>query len=734
MPGFDFEVTRRAVALRTLGTGAARSAAAPPMADRGTPVPPRAELACGAPLERPKRPPLVLPSASVSAALQGLAFHAGQLEAVTYGEGPLLILAGPGTGKTFTIAARMVDLVEQGKARPHEILAITFARKAAEDMRRRLIELVGVTRAGSLPVWTIHKLCRRIVRAHAAELGRSRDFEMFNRPRCKRLVASIIGTHACDEVRGELERTGQRPRDDLVKELVDEISLAKNALWNIADYLEHSHQRAKTLVAAVWRELERRLQAANAFEFDDLLVHAVGLLSQNERLRAHYAERYLWLLVDEFQDVNRAQMALVRLLKAPSGNLTVVGDEDQCLYGFRLAGPENIINFTSVFPEAATVTLTVNRRNRPNILRAALGVIAHNESRVPKPLVPLQEEDGFLGAWGYPTDAREAADIVRLISTELSFGRDPREILVLCSQHRPLEYLQRRLEDSGIRVRLLGGRSLWELSPIRDAIAVMQVLANPFHAKAFRRVLRAPSDEQPFTRGSVTPPRLCSDRDVGRILEFAEQHEPDLISATLRVEEIDGISARARATLRELAAALDRIRRRGWSQATRPTLTSLISAALNIRGGPVSAYEYLHDHAANDIVRADASRVLEDLVSLRRAAERYEEFPGGLPPTLAGFVESLEEPDEHELSLGHDDRVTLATIHAGKGGEAETVIVIAAEDGLLPDWRSPLEEQRRLFYVAATRAKNNLLFTWVATRDGRRTDGPSRFLAEARLI
>ena len=734
MPGFDFEISRRAGALRTMGTGAARPAASPPMAECATSVPPKADLAPEAPLGRPTRVAPVLPNGSASAALQGLTFHAGQLEAVTHGEGPLLILAGPGTGKTFTLAARMAYLVEQGQARPHEILAITFARKAAEDIRRRLIELVGVTRAGALNVWTIHKLCRRIVRAHATEVGRSRDFEVFNRPRSKWLIGSIIGNHACEEVRAELAGSSEVPSDELVKELIEQISLAKNALWSIEDYLQQSTDRRRTLAAAVWRELEHRLRAANAFDFDDLLVHAAGLLSRNERLRAHYRERYRWLLIDEFQDVNRAQMALVRLLMPPGGNLTVVGDVDQCLYGFRLAGPENILNFTSDFPEAATVTLSLNRRNRPNILRAALRVIAHNKLRVPKPLVAMQEEDGFLDAWGYPTDKHEAADITRLISTELSVGRDPREILVLCSQHRPLEYLQRRLEDSGIRVRLLGGRSLWELAPVRDAIAYVQLLANPFNAQAFRRVLSAPSDQQPFTQGRVTPPRLCSDGDVARIIEFAERHEPDLINAMLRVEEIDGISARARAPLHELARALDRIRRRAWSQATGPPLTSLINAALNIHGGPVSTYEYLHDHAASQMVRGDAARVLEDLVSLRRAAERYEEVPGGLPLTLTGFVESLEEPDEHELALGQDDRVTLATGHAGKGGEAETVIVIAVEEGVLPDWRSPIEEQRRLFYVATTRAKDNLLFTWVASRDGRRTDGPSRFLAEADLI
>lgn len=670
-----------------------------------------------------------------SRALAGITLDPGQLEAITHGEGPLRILAPPGTGKTFTLVHAMAYLIERDNARPHELLAVTFTRKATEELRRRTIDLLGISRAASLNVWTIHKLCRKIVRAHAADVGRGPGFEVFNRAKAGRLVSAIIGEGDCESVDAELRRSGLAASGELVSDLLDEISLAKNALRSPGDYHEAAEHPTPCLVAAVWREYERQLELANALDFDDLVRYAVTLLRNDKRLRAHYRERYRRLFIDEYQDVNVAQRELVRLLMAPAGNLTVAGDDDQCLYGFRLAGPGSILDFTADFPGARTVMLTVNRRNRPKILRAALRVISNNETRLEKALIPLMDEGGSLTVRGYVTDDDEAADIARLTCTELALGRDPREILILCSWHRPLVRLQRRLESCGVRVRLLGGSSLWERSETRDAIAYLRVLANPFDTDAFRRALGAPSDERPFTQGNVAPPRRCSPTDTRRIIAFAEQHGIDLINATLRIEEIDGVRAAARDGVQELAIALDRTRRTAWPEGhARATISDLVTAALNIGGGPVRTYEYLQDHANSAAVREEAGRVLEDLLSLRRAAERYEEAPGLLPRTLIGFLETLEAPDEHELADGGDDRVTLATGHAGKGGEAETVIVIGAEDGLLPAWRAPLEEQRRLFYVASTRAKENLLFTWVATRDGRRTDGPSRFLAEAGLI
>lgn len=686
------------------------------------PQPPRAQSQ-----DRPgTRPP------GPSQLLEGLSSE--QRRAVTHGDGPLLISAGPGTGKTTTLAARAAYLAEGGLARPHEIVAVTFTRRAVEELRLRLIELPGSSGAASVNVCTIHKLCAGIVRAHAGEFGRNKDYLICDRTTSERLAREVTHGHACAAVSVELERCGGRAPEDLL----EQISLAKNSAWNIEDYLRRSEDPACTVVAAVWQELEVQLRAANAFDFEDLLVCAVKLLQANRGLREHYRERYRWMLIDEFQDVNVAQMELVRLLMAPNGNLTVAGDEDQCLYAWRLADPENILNFTTDFPCATSVTLSVNRRSRTEIIRAASCLIEHNKARVQKDLVAVRAGGAFLGVRFYPTDEHEAFDLGELIATELELGRVPREILVLCSKRRPLEHLQRRLEDRGIKLRVLGGRSLWERSEIRDAIASVQLLSNPYDRDAYERAATAPRDRKPFSRGKVKPPTRGTDRDVASILTFAERKEPDLIKATLRIDEIDGVRANAREPLREFAAALNRIRRAGWlTGPARPSLAGLVDRALKIGNGPVNTYEYLRDHAESRSVREDANRVLEDLRSLTRAAERYEESAGELQATLVGFLDSLDT-EGHEVDAAHDDRVTLATVHSAKGTEAEIVIVIAAEEDLLPDWRATgdqamLEGQRRLIYTAVTRAKDNLLLTHVATRDGAATEGPSRFLAEAGL-
>lgn len=677
-----------------------------------------------------------IPDRSVVDSLLLRGLSSDQREAVVHGEGPLRILAGPGTGKTEVLARRIAYLSRSGAARLQNMLAVTFTVSAADEMRLRLIDLIGLEGAERVTVCTIHSLCAKIIHAHGGGFGRDREHLISDPATVARIARAILADPTGEELRGELRRFGKVP----VAEALERISLAKNRLWSIEDYAERSEHQARTVIAALWRELDAQMRAANSFDFDDLLVCTVALLHDDHRLREHYRERYRWMLIDEFQDVNVAQMEIVRLLIAPHGNLTVVGDDDQCLYEFRLAEVENILNFTDDFPQARTVKLSVNRRSRTEILIVATLLIAHNKRRVAKELVACCGHGGFVGERFYRTDEHEASDVADLVETEIAIGRDPGEILVLCRNTRPLRYLRQRLQERGIKVRLLGEQSLWERSEIRDAIAYLALLANPYDAGAYRRAVAAPRDRKPFSQGKVKTPTRGIDKGALGIVKFAREERIDLIDASLRAEEIPEVRANARAQVREFAAAVNRIRRQSWSRGpARPSIGALVDLTLKIAGGPIQTYQYLRDHARNRAVREDANRVLEDLRSLTRSAHSYEQATTEEQPTLAGFLESLGPSDGLEVNAAHDDRVTLSTIHNAKGTETETVIVIGLEEGLLPDHRSSgepkkLEGERKLAYTAVTRAKVNLLFTHVATRNGAATRGPSRFLGEAGLL
>jgi DNA helicase II / ATP-dependent DNA helicase PcrA len=662
-----------------------------------------------------------------------------QRAAVTHGRGPLMILAGPGSGKTRTLTTRIAYLSESKLAKLQEILAVTFTARAADEMRLRLIDLLGIDRAGSVTVCTLHSLCHRIVRAHAGVFGRDQGYVIADAATLKQIARALIASPPTGEL-DELLAQARLKDDELLDEALEQIGSAKNQLWTREQYDERSEHPARVAISALWGELDQRLRDANAFSFDDLLVCAGQLLASDSRLRRHYRERYRWMLIDEFQDTNTAQMAVVRALMAPRGNLTVVGDDDQSLYGWRHADSANIINFASQFPGAKTITLERNYRSQSEIVEVSQALISHNKIRAEKTLIAQRGRGERPVTWFFRNDDEEADELAKLIMQDLRLGRTANQIAVLCRNLKPMRKLQQRLQESGIKVRLVGGQSLWERSEIRDAIGYLAVLANPYDANAFRRAVTAPRDRKPFTYGKVKAPSRGIDVKLEEITAYAEAHQLDLIDATLHADEIEGLPPRSVAPLREFAAALDRIRRQAWNAgAGCPSVGSLVSQVLRMPGGPIETYSMLRDQARNRGVRQDATRVLHDLHSLTRAAQNWEETTSEPLPAIAGFLESLAIDPDHEVDSATDDRVTLSTIHSAKGLEFEVVVVLGVEEGLLPDHRSAhdpvrLEEERRLFYVATTRAVVNLLITHVASRDGAPTGGPSRFLAEANLI
>ena len=674
-----------------------------------------------------------LQAAAIGLLLQGRTKE--QREAILHGEGPLLLFAGPGAGKTATLTRRVAFLLQSGMARPEEILAVTFTVRAADEMRVRLIDLLGSQAVRHLTVCTFHSLCARIVRSHAAAFGRTADYSIHDPATMGRVVKAVMSDTERARIQYEIARCGEAP----IKEVISEISLAKNNLWGPDDYAERSRHPLRSLIAELWREIEIELRQSNSFDFDDLLTCCATLLTSHERLRLYYRDRYRWLLVDEFQDTNAAQMEIVRLLMGAHGNVTVVADDDQAIYGFRGAEVGNVLNFRSDFPGARAITLGANFRCRSEILGAAVSAVGHNSARQPKALIATRGAGGVVQVRHYPSDEEEASAVTAQVEAEINAGRDPKEIIVLCRNGYPMRGLQNRLQERGIKVRLIGGQSLWERSEIKDAVAYLTLLANPYDAAAFERAVTAPHDRKPFSKGGVKAPTRGIDKGVGLIVAFARDQGIDLIDATLRAGEVPGVRRPAQQALAEFGTSLDRIRREAW-QSTISGVGRVVTETLVMPGGVVSTYQLLRDKAQDRNVRLDAARVLEDLRSLVRSAQAYEENSADIAPTLTGFLEMLGVDESRELDAEHDDRLTISTIHGAKGTEAQLVVLVGAEEGLLPSQRAleettrtAIEEERRLFYVALTRAKDAVIVTTVGVRGGRATNGPSRFLNEAGL-
>lgn len=668
-----------------------------------------------------------------------------QQEAILHGPGPMLIFAGPGAGKTATMVRRIAYLIASGQARPTEILAVSFTARAADEVRVRLIDLIGVQQAKHVTVCTFHSVCARMIRPYAQTFGRNSDYTMHDPSTVSRLLKMVMSDADRTRIQYEMERTGIPP----VKEVLDQISEAKNRLWSPPEYLEQSQHPLRALVAELWTELEAEMRESNAFDFDDLLVNSVRLLGSYEGIRSYYRDRYKWVLIDEFQDTNDAQMAFVSLLAGPHGNLTVIGDDDQAIYGFRLARVEHILGFAQTFPAAKTVVFGHNFRCREEILGPAVRTVSHNSQRHPKALIAVRGGGGIAQVCAFHDEEDEAAQIAASLAQQINTGQiRGSEVLVVCRQSRPMQTLQNRLYEQGIKVRLVGGQSLWERTEVKDAIAHLHLLANPYDAGAFSRALGSPTDRKPFNKGGMKAPTRGIDKGIALIVAFARDHEIDLIDAAIRVAEVPHLGVR-RTALDQVAAFgrdLDRVRRNMWEAGYgQVNVGRAVIQTLTMDGGMVSAYQALRDSGEDAVVRRDATRVLDDLRSLIRTAQNYEEglVERGEAPTLTGFLEHLGvdgagQTGHQEVDSESDDRVTLSTIHGAKGTESRLVYLLGAEEGLLPNYRTvqdgdiaEMEEERRLFYVAATRAKDMLILTHCRTRGGRHSQGPSRFLTEA---
>ena len=617
-----------------------------------------------------------------------------QRQAVVHTEGPLLVLAGAGSGKTRVIAYRVVYLLAEKRIGPKEIVAVTFTNKAAREMRERIGSLVG-SLVDEISIRTFHSLCLGILRREAPAIGFPRTFLIYDERDRLALVRDCIQTLKVEDMCGT-------PR-----EVVSRISSAKSEAVDPQEYARVNLSPSGIAVGRLYEEYERRLRAAHAMDFDDLLLKTLALFHEHPETGERYAKRIRYLLVDEYQDTNRPQRLLVKALSKHWGNVCVVGDEDQAIYGFRGADVGNILRFEKDFPDSRIIKLERNYRSTRKILKAASEVVNRNRDRIGKTLWTEGEEGEDLERFLAPTDREEAvwvAGRIRVLQAN-SVDGDNAILYRTNFQSRPFE---EALTRDGIAYRMIGGIRFYERKEIKDLMAYLRVLVDPADDIGLERILNVP----PRGLGRVSLEELRGIRDSERI----PLHEAIRIAIDER-----RLSPRALQALESFNIRLEELRR--YCRNERPG--EFLRMVLERIGYP----EFLQSSCP----RGEAQERMENLDELISAAAEFEGFEDGLQMFL-DRTSLIGETDQ----LTGSGQVTLMTIHSAKGLEFSNVFLVGLEEGLFPHQRSldsdeGMEEERRLFYVGLTRARKRVFLTHARARRFRGTPEsrrPSPFLDE----
>jgi DNA helicase-2/ATP-dependent DNA helicase PcrA len=650
-----------------------------------------------------------MPSSSAARrlpALRDLPFLRGlnpeQHEAVTTTEGPLLVLAGAGTGKTRVITTRIAYLLALG-VEPASILAVTFTNKAAGEMRERLQALAGDA-AREVTVGTFHAFCVRALREHGAVLGLSRHFTICDASDQLAAVKSVMR-----ELR--VHETTLNP-----SALLARMSLARNRMQTPESFLAQGGGGRDQLVGSVWGRYLEHLRRQRTLDFDDLLLEAVRLLRESEDVRARMQRRYLHVMVDEYQDTNHPQYEIVRAIGSAHRNVCVVGDDDQSIYGWRGADVSKILGFHRDFEGAKVVRLQTNYRSTRPILEAANAVIRHNPRRHDKALQSVRGDGPEVRFLRLKDEIGEARLVVGEIALAVRRGEArPSDFAVLCRTQIQFRTFEAELRAAGLPYTVVGGMSFFDRKEVRDVVAFLKLALNPL-------------DEASLLRVANVPPRGVGKASLDRVLAFATDRGISAGAAFERAAEIEGLSPQAVEGYRALRLALDSA---GLPAAGRD-LVARIGGLLESVGYRAEVTRLYPDPMTREARWAGVLEVLNFAENhVRRAAE----------PTLATFLEELAltgSDEAEDAPESREDAVALMTLHAAKGLEFEHVFLPGMEEGLLPHARAAaeggIEEERRLAYVGITRAMKTLTMTWAFERarygkSARAT--PSRFLFEA---
>ena len=630
-----------------------------------------------------------------------LDLNPAQREAVEYRKGPLLVLAGAGSGKTRVLTARLAHLVAQGQVRPHRILAVTFTNRAAGEMRRRVGELLGREPAG-LWIGTFHSLAARLLRREAPLLGFTSQFTIYDEDDRLALVKRL------------LERLGHSPKTFPPRLITSLISAAKNRLVSPEELGATADDAPSRVAAAVYANLGDALRTANAMDFDDLLLHPLALFAEHPDRMAYYQDRFVSILVDEFQDTNRAQYLLVKQLGARHRDICAVGDDDQSIYAWRGADLRNMLDFQSDFPEAALIRLEQNYRSTQRILDAANGVIAENRARLGKTLFTVRpggEPIVLVASADERDEAEWVARELRSKSAEEHYAFSDMAVLYRTNaQSRAFEEAFRR---SVIPHRVVGAVSFYERREVKDLVAYLRLIVNPADDEAFLRAVQVP--RRGIGLGSLAALQAAT----------AQWRRPLLETAAL-ADRIGDLRPLAKPAFQQFAKLIENFR---------VVLPGTTPAALLERLLETLHYEaYLAEEGPEGMERIENVREL-----IAGAAEWSEEAdlePEDAASPVERFLTTAALATSEDKVGGDPEGVTLLTVHAAKGLEWPIVILAGLEDGLFPlsralDTPEGTEEERRLAYVGITRARDRLYLTWARARrrGGQLMPGrPSRFL------
>jgi len=618
-----------------------------------------------------------------------------QREAVLTTEGPLLVIAGAGSGKTRVLTHRVAHLIGAVGVKPNEILAITFTNRAANEMRERLERLLGET-GRRLWILTFHAACGRILRREAPRLGYRSNFTIYDQADQVRLVKAV------------LEEEGFDPKRFTPRGIHSQISAAKNRLVGPGEYRERLSSFFEQTVAEVYERYQQRLAASNAMDFDDLLFLTVEVLERFPEARAHWQKAFRYVLVDEYQDTNHAQYRLLQILAEKHRNVCAVGDPDQSIYAFRGADIRNILEFERDFGETQTVALEQNYRSTNAILRAANTVIANNTERKPKELWSELGEGDPVRAIEVEDEHAEARFVAAEIAALVEQGYSGTEVAVFYRTNAQSRVLEDVLVRQGIAYQVIGGPRFYERAEIKDAVAYLQVLDNPF-------------DQVSLLRIANRPRRGIGDASLARLSAWASAQGVSLWEAMKEAEQI-GVSAAPLRAIHGFVTLMQSL----MSAAQELAVPELLERVLE-RSGTLEAFE-----AERTIEARGRIENLQELVGVTREwqAEAAE-------PTLSGFLQEISLYSDQDAMRGETNLVTLMTLHNAKGLEYRVVYVIGMEEGVFPHSRSieeqGLEEERRLCYVGMTRAMERLTLTHAAARSlwgSRNYNLPSRFLDE----
>ena len=645
-----------------------------------------------------------------------------QREAVVTIDGPLLVLAGAGSGKTRVLTYRIANLIENHGVAPWEILAITFTNKAAAEMRERLNGLVG-PRCRGMWVSTFHSMCVRILRADAEKLGFTRNFTIYDVDYQKRLYKEIMAELDID------------PKRFPVNALMNRISTAKNELVVPGDFEKQASDPVGKVAARVYARLQERLRAANAFDFDDLLLYAYLLLKNHEDVRAAYQQRFRYLMVDEYQDTNHAQYAITQLLAEGHKNIMVVGDDDQSIYSWRGADLRNILEFEQDYPNAHVVKLEQNYRSVGNVLAAANAVIANNQHRKQKKLFTASEDGEKINVYLASDERDEGRWIAGEIEKQRSAGLSYNQMAVFYRTNAQSRMLEDMLLRAGVPYRIVGGTRFFDRAEIRDVMAYLTLIVNPADDIAAKRVVNVPR-------------RGIGKTTIERIEQFGREMDMPFIEAAELAIVDPELRASTRQSVASFVGLINEARTYGGD------LRKVIEAVID-KSGLIGALQAENTDEARGRIEniQEFLGVVDEFVDTHDdedadyaapTAEGDDEAADAAPArvlrgdSLADFIEWVRLRTDLDTVAEDGNAVTLMTVHSSKGLEFDCVFVAGMEETLFPHMNSvgdaaSVEEERRLAYVAITRARKRLFLTCASQRQifGQTSANPvSRFIQE----